>query len=120
MEDPERLFKKKDKEKIDFPLFGESSSQDSPNICDPEWEVNVGRSFLKTKSESDLKNTEFNSRRLESYLLDSLWRDLQQTTKVETFAVQNTQKSSVPLNPPRPMAARFAPLRLPALLHDLP
>ena len=60
----ESLFKKKDKEKIDFPLFGASSSQDSPNIFDPEWEVNVGRSLLKTKSESDLKNTEFNSRRL--------------------------------------------------------
>ena len=35
LEDPERLFKKKDKEKIDFPLFGASSSQDSPNIFDP-------------------------------------------------------------------------------------
>ena len=53
-------------------------------------------------------------------MLDSLWRDLQQTTKVETFAVQNTQKYSVPLNPPRPMVARFSPLHLPALLHDLP
>ena len=90
LEDPEKLFKRKDKEKIGFSLFGASSSQDSP--IDPEWEVNVGRSLLKTKSESDLKNTEFNSRRLESYFLDSLWRDLQETTKVETFAVQNTQK----------------------------
>ena len=60
-EDPEKLFKRKDKEKLGFPLFGASSSQDSP--IDPEWEVNVGRSLLKTKSESDLKNTEFNSRR---------------------------------------------------------
>ena len=76
--------------------------------------------MLKNKSESDIKNTEFNSRRLESYLLDSLWRDLQQSAKVETLVVQNTQKSSVPLNPPRPMASRFAPLRFPALLHDLP
>ena len=118
LEDLEKLFKRKDKEKLGFPLFGASSSQDSP--VDPEWEASVGRSFLKTKSESDLKNTEFNSRRLESYFLDSLWRDLQQTTKVETFVVQNTQKSSVPLNPPRPMAARFAPLRFPALLHNLP
>ena len=69
-EDPEKLFKRKDKEKIGFPLFGASSSQDSP--IDPEWEVNVGKSLLKTKSESDLKNIEFNSHRLESYLLDSL------------------------------------------------
>ena len=97
LEDPEKLFKKKDKEKIGFPLFGASSSQDSP--IDLEWEVNVGRSLLKTKTDSDLKNTKFNSCRLESYLLDSLWRDLQQTTKVETFSSQNTQKSLVPLNP---------------------
>ena len=47
-------------------------------------------------------------------------RELQQSVKVETLVVQNTQRSSVPLNPPRPMAARFAPLRLYALLHDLP
>ena len=35
------------------------------------------------------------------------------------FSSQNTQTSSVPANPPRPMAARFAPLRLPDVLHDL-
>ena len=75
LENPERLFKKKDKEKIGFPLFGASSSQDSP--IDPEWEVNVGSILLKTKSESNLKDTEFNPCRLEYYLLDSLWRDLQ-------------------------------------------
>ena len=98
-------------------MFGASSSQDSH--IDPKWEVNIGKNMLKTKSESDLKNTEFNPRRLESYLLDSLWRDLQQTTKAETFTSQNTQTSSIPVNPPRPMAARFAPLHLPAVLHDL-
>ena len=75
---------------------------------------------MRTKFESGLKNTKFNPHRLESYLLDSLWRDLQQTTKVETFTSQNTQSSSVPVNPPRPMEARFSPLRLPPLLHDLP
>ena len=70
LEDPEKLFKRKDKENLGFPIFGTSSSQDSP--IDPECEVSVGRSLLKNKSESDLKNTEFDSRRLESYLLDSL------------------------------------------------
>ena len=99
-------------------MFGASSSQDSH--IDLEWEVNAGKSLLRTKSESDLKNTAFNPRRLESHLLDSLWRDLQQTTKAETFVVQNTQKYSVPSNPPRPMEARFSPLHLPSLLHDLP
>ena len=117
-EDPEKLFKRKNKEKLDFPLFGPSSSQD-PHI-NPEWEVDTAKNLLRTKYESDLKNTEFNPRRLESYLLDSLWRDLQQTTKVETFTSHNTQSSLVPVNPPRPMATKFAPLRLPSLLHDLP
>ena len=45
---------------------------------------------------------------------------MQQTTKVEAFTYQNTQSSLVPVNPPRPMAARFAPLCFPPLLHDLP
>ena len=40
--------------------------------------------------------------------------------KIETFTSQNTQSSSVPVNPPRTMVARFAPLRLHALLHDIP
>ena len=69
-EDPEKLFKRKNKENLGFPLFGAASSQDSH--IDLEWEVNARKSLLRTKSESDLKNTEFNPRRLESYLLDSL------------------------------------------------
>ena len=121
MEDPEKLFKKKDKEKIDISLFGASSSQDFHSIFDQKWEINVEKGLLKSKSEYDLKNVEFNPRRLESYLLDSLWRDIQHSAKVEEAPiVQNIQNSSVPPNPPRPMAARFAPLRLPVVLHDLP
>ena len=69
-EDPEKLFKRKNKEKLSFPLFGASSSQDSH--IDPEWEVNAAKSLLRTKSESDLKNIDFNPWRLEYYLLDSL------------------------------------------------
>ena len=76
---------------------------------------------MKSKSESNLENVEFNPRRLESYFLYSLWRDLQKSTKVkEAPIIQNIQNSSLPPIPPRPMAARFAPLRLPAVLHDLP
>ena len=75
---------------------------------------------MKSKSESDLKNVEFNPHRLECYLLDSVWRDLQQSAKVEERPiVQTIQNSLVPPNPPRPMAAIFSPLRLPAVLHDL-
>ena len=121
LEDPEKLFKKKDKEKIDISLFGASSSRDSHSIFYQEWEFNIVKGLLKSKSESDIKNDEFNPCRLESYLLDSLWRDLQQSAKVEeTLVIQNTQNSSIPLNPPRPMAARFDPLRLHVVLHDLP
>ena len=76
---------------------------------------------MKSKYEYDLENVEFNPRRLESYLLDSLWRDLRQSAKVkEAPVIQNIQNSSVPPIPPRPMVAKFAPLRLPAVLHDLP
>ena len=121
MEDLEKLFKKKDKEKIDISLFGASSSQYFHSILDQEWENNVEKDLLKSKSESDLKNVEFNPRRLESYLLDSLWRDIQQSAKVEEAPIlQNIQNSLVPPNPPRPMAAKFAPSRLPAVLHDIP
>ena len=38
----------------------------------------------------------------------------------ERTIVQTIQNSSVPPNPPRPMEARFAPLRLHAVFHDLP
>ena len=82
LEDPEKIFKKKDKEKIDISLFGASSSQYFHSIFDKKWEINVEKGLLKSKYESDLKNVEFNPWRLESYLLDSLWRDLQQSTKV--------------------------------------
>ena len=77
MEDPEKLFRKRDKEKIDISLFGASSSQDFHSILDQEWEINVDKGLLKYRSEYDLKNVDFNPHRLEYYLLDSLWRDLQ-------------------------------------------
>ena len=46
-EDPEKLFKKKNKEKIDFPLFGASSSRDYH--LDPKWEVNVGKKSVENQ-----------------------------------------------------------------------
>ena len=86
-----------------------------------KWEINVEKSLLKSKYESDLKDDEFNPRRLEYYLLDSLWRDLQQSAKVEEEPfVQNIQNLLVPPIPPRPMATRFSPLHLHVVLHDLP
>ena len=53
LEDPEKVFKKKDKEKINISLFGASSSQDFHSIFDQEWEINVEKGLLKYKSESD-------------------------------------------------------------------
>ena len=121
MEDPEKLFKKKEKEKVDIPLFDAWSSQNFHSVFDQKWEIDIEKGLLKSKSESDLENVEFNPRRLESYLLDSLWRDLQWSAKVEEAPIiQNIKNSSVPQIPARPMAARFAPLRLPVVLHDLP
>ena len=38
---------------------------------------------MKSKSESDLKETQINTNRLESYLLDSLWHSLQNSMKPE-------------------------------------
>ena len=91
---------------------------------------------MKSKSEYDLKETEINPSRLESYLLDSLWRNLQNYVKTEERnpVVQSFQPYIPPTvqtpptfqappcvpNPLRLMAARFAPLALPVVLHDLP
>ena len=55
LEDPEKIFRKRDKEKIDISLFGASSSQDFHRTLDQEWEINVEKGLLKSKSESDLK-----------------------------------------------------------------
>ena len=50
LEDPEKLFKKKDKEKIDISMFGASSSQYFHSILDQEWEINAENGLLKSKS----------------------------------------------------------------------
>ena len=60
LEDPEKLFRKRGKEKIDISQFGASSSQDFHSMLDQEWETNVEKGLLKSKSESNLKNIEFN------------------------------------------------------------
>ena len=50
---------------------------------DLDLELNVGKCLLRSKSYSYLKQTEINPNRLESYLLDSLWLNLQNPLKVE-------------------------------------
>ena len=136
MENQKILFRSRGKEKINISQFGASSSQEFHSIQDFGWESNFERSLLKSKSEPDLKDTQINPSRLESYLLNSLWQNLQHSLKVEERnpVVQNLQpyipqNVQTPLafqappfvpNPPRPMVARFYPLALPAILHDLP
>ena len=73
MENPERLLRNKNKEKINSSQFGASSSQDLHIIQEYEWETIVERLLLKSKSDSDIKKVEINHSRLESYLLDYLW-----------------------------------------------
>ena len=71
---------------------------------------------MKSKSDSNIKNIDFNPHILEPYLLDSLCRDLPQFAKVkERPIVQTIQISSVHPNPPKPMAAIFGPLRFPVV-----
>ena len=77
MEDPERILRNRNKEKVNIPHFGASSSQDLHNIPEYEWETSVERLLSKSKSEFDLKKVEINPSRLESYLLDSLWKNLE-------------------------------------------
>ena len=76
-----------------------------------------------------MKQIEINPNRLHSYLLDSLWKNLPNTIKTKEVnpLIQNFQTYTpshqnchVVPNPPRPMDARFSPLALPAVLHDLP
>ena len=83
MENPERLLKNKNKEKINSSQFGASSSQYFHSIQEYEWETGVERLLLKSKSESNLNKVEINPSRLESYLIDSLWKKLQTPIKTE-------------------------------------
>ena len=72
MDNPSKLLLNKGKYQLDIPQFENSFTQEFRRIQDSVWETNFEISLLKSKSESDLKNTKLNPSRLESYLLDSL------------------------------------------------
>ena len=110
-----------------------SSSQNQEefhSFQDLELETNFERSLLRSKSELDLKQTELNPDRLQSYLLDSLSHNLQNIVKTEennpliqTFQphIHSPVGSHLTIqNHPRPMAAIFSHLAFTAMLHDLP
>ena len=73
VDDPSKLFRNKGKEQSDIPQLGDTSTQEFHSIQDSVWETNFEGSLLKSKLESDLRDTELNPSRLDSYLLDSLW-----------------------------------------------
>ena len=78
---------------MNFFLFGTSSSQDLYDIAESEWGVRAERLLTKSKYESDLRKAGVSSNILQSYLLDSLWLNLETSTKAEETApiFQNTQ-----------------------------
>ena len=102
--------------------------------------LNITKPLLISKSYEYFKKKEINPKRLESYLLDSLWNNLQNPIKFEeTTPLFQTHQQPIsspvhipPQNPPvlkntptvpNPtslMAARFAPLAFPVVLNDLP
>ena len=55
VENPERLFRARGKEKINISQFGASSSQEFHSIQDFGWETNFERSMSKFKYEFNLK-----------------------------------------------------------------
>ena len=81
MDNPNKFLINKGKDQLDIPQFGNSSTLKFHSIQDSVWETNFERSLLNSKSVFDLKNTELNPSRLESYLLDSLWKNLQNSEK---------------------------------------
>ena len=123
MDNPNKLFRNKGKDQLDIPLFGNSSTLEFCSIQDSMWETNFERSLVKYKYDSDLKKTDINTNRLESYLLDSLWCNLHNSLKSEerNHVVQGFQPYILPAiqttpafqvsppvpNPPRQMDASF-------------
>ena len=115
MDNPERILRNRNKEKLDSPLFDTSSSQALYGLDKPKWGVRSKRLLTKSKSKSDLRKAGVEPNTLQFYLLDSLWLNLETPPKDEETApifqnIKFPKSLSVP-NRPTPMAAaRFAPL----------
>ena len=114
MENTEGFLRSRGKEQINISQFGASSSQEFHSIQDFGWETNFERSLLKSKYESNLKETKINPSRLESYVLDSLWKNLQNSvkTKERNPVVQNLQPY-IPPNVQTPAPFQAPPNRVP-------
>ena len=86
------MLRNRNKEKVNFPLFGTSSSQYLYDIAESEWGVRAEILLTKSKSKFDLRKVLVSSSILQSYLLDFLWLNLETPVKDEEKApiFQNT------------------------------
>ena len=55
MDNPEKILRNRNKEKLGSSLFDTSSSQALYGLAEPEWGVRVERLLTKSKSESNLR-----------------------------------------------------------------
>ena len=83
MENPERLVRSSRKEQINISQFGAHLLKNFIAFRILGGKQILKRSLLKEKYESYLKEIEINPDRIESYLLDSLWKKLQNSVKNE-------------------------------------
>ena len=83
VENPEKILRDRNKEKVNFPLFETSSSQYLYGIAKSEWGVRAEILLTKSIYESDLRKAGVSSNILQSYLLDSLWMNLETPAKAE-------------------------------------
>ena len=81
MDNPNKFIRNKGKDQLEIPKFENSSIEDFHSIQDSVCETNFEKSLLKSKTESDIKNTKLNPSGLESYILDCLWQNLQSSEK---------------------------------------
>ena len=78
---PNKLVRDKEKDQLYIPQCGNSSSQEYQSLQYLWQEIKFQMSLVKSRSKSDLKKFDITTHRLESYMLDSLWRNLHNYVK---------------------------------------
>ena len=93
VDNPEKILRNRNKEKLDSLLFDTSSSQALYGLAEPEWGLGAERMLTKSKSESDLRKAWVGPNMLQSYLLDSFWLNLETPLEAKGISsiFQNTQ-----------------------------
>ena len=86
VDNPEKILINRNKEKSGSPLFDTSSSQALYRLAKPEWGVRDERLLTKSKSKFNLRKAGVDPNTLQSYLLDSLWLNLETPPKAEEIA----------------------------------